>query len=147
MKRSVQREQIFKILFRAEFNEPDEMALQEELYFESGDMVFTDRDRTYIQTKVNAILAKCPEIDRMLSAKMKGWTIDRLGKVELTILRLAIYEILWDEDVPTGVAISEAVELARKFGSDDNAGSFVNGVLAKFAPSDTAKAGALPQGN
>ena len=147
MKRSVQREQVFKILFRAEFNEPDEMALQEELYFESGDMVFTDRDRTYIQTKVNAILAKCPEIDRMLSAKMKGWTIDRLGKVELTILRLAIYEILWDEDVPTGVAISEAVELARKFGSDDNAGSFVNGVLAKFAPSDTAKAGTLPQGN
>lgn len=140
MKRSVQREQIFKILFRAEFNEPDEMPRQEELYFESGDMVFTDRDREYISAKVNAILEKCPEIDRMLAGKMRGWTLDRIGKVELTILRLAVYEILWDEDVPTGVAISEAVELAKKFGSDDNAGSFVNGVLARFADAAAAPA-------
>ena len=133
MKRSVQREQIFKILFRAEFNEPEEMPRQEEYYFESGDMVFTDKDREYISAKVNAILEKCPEIDAGLSAKMKGWTLDRIGKVELAILRLAVYEILWDDEVPTGVAISEAVELAKKFGSDDNSGSFVNGVLARFA--------------
>lgn len=133
MKRSVQREQIFKLLFRAEFNEPDEMLRQEEYYFESGDMVFTDKDREYIASKVNAILERCPEIDALLSGRMKGWTLDRIGKVELSILRLAVYEILWDDEVPTGVAISEAVELAKKFGSDDNAGSFVNGVLARFA--------------
>lgn len=133
MKRSVQREQIFKILFRAEFNDPEEMPRQEEYYFDSGDMVFTDKDREYIAGKVNAILEKCPEIDAGLSAGMKGWTLDRIGKVELAILRLAVYEIIWDDEVPTGVAISEAVELAKKFGSDDNSGSFVNGVLAGYA--------------
>ena len=55
-----------------------------------------------------------------------------MGKAELTILRLAVYEILFDEDVPNGVAINEAVELAKKFGQD-GAGSFVNGILARFA--------------
>lgn len=135
MKRSVQREQIFKILFRAEFNDLSEMPLQEELYFDSGDMVFTDRDRAYITDKVNAVLERCPEIDGMLAGRLRGWTIDRLGRVELTILRLGVYEILWDEEVPDGVAISEAVELAKKFG-DENAGPFVNGVLAGFVRRD-----------
>ena len=132
MKRSVQREQIFKILFRAEFNDPSEMSQQEEFYFDSGDMVFTDRDKAYIRDKVNAILARCPEIDEMIASLLKGWTLDRIGRVELAILRLGVYEILWDEEVPTGVAISEAVELAGRFG-DENAGTFVNGVLAGCA--------------
>lgn len=56
-----------------------------------------------------------------------------MGKVDLTILRLAVYEIVFDEDVPTGVAINEAVELAKRFGQEESSG-FVNGVLAKFAP-------------
>lgn len=138
MKRSSQREQIFKILFRAEFNDLSEMPRQEEFYFESGDMDFTERDRYYISNKVNRILGKCPEIDGVLSEKMKGWTLDRIGRVELAILRLGVYEILYDEDIPTSVAISEAVELAKKFG-DENSGVFVNGVLASVArEADTA---------
>lgn len=132
MKRSVQREQIFKILFRAEFYELSEMPQQEQLYFDSGDMVFTDRDKKYIAEKVDHILEKCPDIDTMLTQRMKGWTLDRVGRVELSILRLGVYEILWDEDVPDSVAISEAVELAKKFGGDENSGAFVNGVLASF---------------
>ena len=55
-----------------------------------------------------------------------------MGKVDLTILRLAVYEIVFDEEVPTGVAINEAVELAKQFGKDESS-AFVNGVLAKFA--------------
>ncbi len=62
---------------------------------------------------------------------MKGWTLDRVGKVELAILRLGVYEMQFDADIPEGVAISEAVELAKKFG-EENSGAFVNGVLAKF---------------
>ncbi len=58
--------------------------------------------------------------------------MDDTGKVDLTILRLAVYEIVFDDDVPTGVAINEAVELAKKFGQEESSG-FVNGVLAKFA--------------
>ena len=73
-----------------------------------------------------------PEIDGVINEKAKGWSTSRMGKVDLTIIRLAVYEILFDEEVPVGVAINEAVELAKKFGQDGSAG-FVNGVLAKFA--------------
>ena len=73
-----------------------------------------------------------PEIDGVINEKANGWSSSRMGKVDLTIIRLAVYEILFDEEVPVGVAINEAVELAKKFGQDGSAG-FVNGVLAKFA--------------
>ena len=122
---------MFKLLFRVEFNSIEEMPQQEEMFFSSGDLQVTDADRAYITGKVDAIVEKIPEIDALLSEKMKGWTIDRIGRVELAVLRLGVYEILYDEDVPQGVAISEAVELAKRFGPD-NAGSFVNGVLAKI---------------
>lgn len=135
MKRSIQREQIFKILFRAEFNDVTEMPGQEELYFASGDMEFTEKDKRYITEKVNSILERLPEIDGMLSGKMRGWTLERLGRVELAVMRLGVYEILWDDEVPEGVAIAEAVELAKKFGAE-NSGPFVNGVLASFAKKD-----------
>ena len=72
------------------------------------------------------------EIDEMLTQQTTGWDIKRIGKVELAILRLAVYEIRFDETVPDAVAINEAVELAKKFGQDSSA-SFVNGVLAKLA--------------
>ena len=68
----------------------------------------------------------------VIGSGLKGWRLDRVGKVELAILRLAVYEICFDDDVPAGAAINEAVELAKKFGQD-NAGQFVNGVLAQFA--------------
>ena len=78
------------------------------------------------------IMDKLPQIDEQLSNKIEGWKLTRVGKVELALLRIAVYEILYDDEVPTGVAISEAVELSKKYGPD-NAASFVNGVLAKFA--------------
>ena len=132
MKRSSLREQIFKLLFRVEFNSIDEMPEQEDLFFDSGDLIVTQKDRDYITVKLRDIVAHMPELDERLTGKMRGWTIERVGRVELAILRLAVYEIEFDDEVPAGVAISEAVELAKKFG-DENAGSFVNGVLAKFA--------------
>lgn len=132
MKRSSLREQIFKLLFRAAFNDAAEMPAQEEMFFAAGDFVATDRDREYIIDKTQRIVDKIPEIDEELTSKVKGWTLDRIGRVELAILRLGVYEIKYDEEIPEGVAISEAVELAKKFG-DDSSGAFVNGVLAKFA--------------
>lgn len=92
-----------------------------------------DEDAAYISTKSNKIIEKLDEIDEMINKQAKGWTTQRMGKVDLTILRLAVYEIVFDEDVPTGVAINEAVELAKRFGQEESSG-FVNGVLAKFAP-------------
>ena len=70
--------------------------------------------------------------DAMINEETLGWDTGRMAKVDLTIIRLAIYEIKFDDQVPTGVAINEAVELAKKFGQDGSA-AFVNGVLAKFA--------------
>ena len=78
------------------------------------------------------IAEKLPEIDKLINETAIGWDTQRMGKVELTIIRLAVYEIRFDETVPTGVAINEAVELAKKFGQEGSSG-FVNGILAKFA--------------
>mgnify|MGYP005911007709 CR=1 FL=1 len=131
MSRRELREQIFKLIFRAEFYDKEELPEQEKLFFEDYELNMKPEDETYISEKSNKILEKLDEIDGMINQAAKGWTTERMGKIELTILRLAIYEIKFDEDVPAGVAINEAVEIAKKFGQEESAG-FVNGVLAKF---------------
>lgn len=131
MSRRELREQIFKLLFRVEFNKMEDMAEQEKLFFEEEDAA-QDEDAAYVSDKYHKISEKLSEIDSQLNEKAQGWDTGRMSKVDLTILRLAVYEICYDEDVPTGVAINEAVELAKKFGQDASFG-FVNGVLAKFA--------------
>ena len=86
----------------------------------------------YISQKAQKIIEKIDEIDTLINDHTTGWKTGRMNKVDLTILRLAVYEMKWDEDVPTGVAINEAVNLAKKYSSEDGA-SVVNGVLAKLA--------------
>lgn len=131
MTRSEQREHIFKMLFQIEFN--DEKDMQEHLryYLETLEGA-KEQDKAYIQQKYKAVNLHTEEIDAMLNEAAKGWKTARMGKVDLAILRLAAYELKWDEDVPGKVAINEAVELAKKFGGDNSA-SFVNGVLGKLA--------------
>ena len=131
MSRRELREQIFKFIFRVEFNDREEMAEQEKLFFEDYELEIKEEDAAYISTKSNKILEKLDEIDGMINQHAKGWTTERMSKVDLTIIRLAVYEIKFDEDVPAGVAINEAVEIAKKFGQEESAG-FVNGILAKF---------------
>lgn len=131
MSRRELREQLFKLLFRIEFNAEEEMPQQEEFFLEEEEIV-RENDRKQLDAKFHNVLDKLSDIDRELNEKVSGWDTSRMGKVDLTILRLAVYEIEYDEDIPTGVAINEAVELAKKFGQDSSA-SFVNGVLAKFA--------------
>ncbi|MBQ7839060.1 MAG: transcription antitermination factor NusB [Lachnospiraceae bacterium] len=132
MNRRELREQIFTLLFRVEFNEKDEMEQQCALFFEDEENAASEKDIAYITGKLGKIAEKLSQIDAMINETAKGWSTDRMGKVDLAIIRLAVYEIKFDEEVPTGVAINEAVELAKKFGQDGSAG-FVNGVLAKFA--------------
>lgn len=126
------REQIFKLLFRVEFNEPEDMPEQEKLFFEEEENAASGKDEEYILRKYGNIAAKLEEIDAMINKEAKGWETSRMGKVDLTLIRLAVYEIKYDDEIPTGVAINEAVELAKKFGQDSSP-AFVNGVLAKFA--------------
>lgn len=135
MSRRELREQIFKFIFRVEFNDAEEMQEQEQFFFDNfalEEQDIKEADAAYISEKSRKIIEKLDEIDEMINKQAKGWTTQRMGKVDLTILRLAVYEIVFDEDVPTGVAINEAVELAKKFGQEESSG-FVNGVLAKFA--------------
>ena len=132
MSRRVLREQLFKLLFRVEFNDIEEMQEQCSLFFDDIDNPIEEKDMEFIQKKFDLIMDRLVELDEQINAKAKGWTTDRMGKVDLTIIRLAVYEILFDDEVPTGVAINEAVELAKKFGRDESY-SFVIGVLARFA--------------
>lgn len=131
MNRRQLREQIFKLLFRVEFNAPEDMPEQKELFLVENDE-FDESDQDIIDSKYTRIMEKLTQIDTLINEKAKGWSTQRMGKVELTIIRLAVYEMLFDEEIPTSVAINEAVELAKKFGQDESS-AFVNGVLAKFA--------------
>ena len=132
MKRSELREQVFQLLFRVEFNTKEEMREQEDLFIETNDIEMSESDVNFVKTRYESIADKLPEIDKLINEVTTGWDTGRIGKVELAILRLAVYEIKFDDSSPTGVAINEAVELSKKFGQD-GASSFVNGVLAKFA--------------
>jgi len=120
------------LLFRVEFNSIEEMAEQEELFTTVSDEEFSKKDADQIREKYEKIAEKLPEIDEAINIATSGWDTKRMAKVDLTIIRLAVYEIKYDDSVPTGVAINEAVELAKKFGQDGSP-AFVNGVLAKFA--------------
>ena len=131
MGRREQREQLFKLLFRVEFNRIEEMPEQGRFFFEDEENAASEKEEAYISDRLNKILERLPEIDEMISSTAKGWTIGRIGKVELAIIRLAVYEIKYDETIPDSVAINEAVELAKKFGQAEASG-FVNGVLARF---------------
>lgn len=126
------REQVFKLLFRIEFNKQEDMPEQIQLFFEDSEKTVSEKDETYISTKYANIVEKKVDIDAAINEIAEGWKTDRMGKVDLTILRLAVYEIRYDDDVPTSVAINEAVEIAKKFGQDGSP-AFINGILAKFA--------------
>ena len=131
MKRSESREHIFKLVFGLEFNAEEEMPQQLELYFDQLEEA-KEKDREYIQKKAQAVAERKEEIDKLINEHTTGWKTTRMNKVDLTILRLAVYEMKWDDDVPVSVAINEAVELAKRFGGDESP-SFINGVLARIA--------------
>lgn len=130
MSRRELREQIFKMLFRIEFHEGMEMEEQMQLFLEEEEEI-SKEDSEYIRNKYENIVEHLEEIDASINEKAKGWKTSRMAKVELSLIRLAVYEIQYDEDIPAGVAINEAVELAKQYGADSSP-AFINGVLAKF---------------
>ncbi len=130
--RSALREKVFVLLFESEFNSPDEMPEQAKLYLKESLTPVDDESAEYIEARFKAVKEKQEEEDRLIAEKSSGWSIDRIGRIELSILRLAVYELKFDDSIPTGVAINEAVNLAKKYGQD-GAGAFINGILANFA--------------
>lgn len=131
MSRREIREHLFRMLFRKEFHDLSELDEQIVLYFEMLEEP-VEKELDYLKDKFNKILEHIDEINGMIESVTEGWKINRIGKIDLTILRLAIYEMKYDDDVPTKVAINEAVEIAKVFGGDSSP-AFINGVLAKLA--------------
>ena len=99
-----------------------------------------EEDREYISRKFSSILPLLPQIDEVLDKASEGWKTSRMSKVDLTVLRLAVYEIDYDEDIPPSVAINEAVEIAKTYGGEYS-GGFTNGVLGRIARERGFKSG------
>lgn len=139
MSRREIREHIFKMLFGIEFFEEKELDEQMNLYFEqvlddeiqNHPSFVSEENREYLKERAKAVAEKAEEIDESINQVAKGWKTGRMSKTDLSILRLAVYEMKYDDRIPVSVAINEAVELAKKFGSDESP-AFVNGILAKL---------------
>ena len=141
MTRRELREHVFRQLFTAEFYPEDEELRSEqlELYFThvAGDGLdfppenVTEEEQQEILEKTRAVLSHLDQIDPMIEKTSVSWPIGRMNRTDLSILRLGVYELVCDETIPQGVAINEAVLLARKFGGEDSY-SFVNGILGKI---------------
>ncbi|MBR4029803.1 MAG: transcription antitermination factor NusB [Clostridia bacterium] len=125
MGRKEARDGAFKMLYQLDINSNNkEDALN--AFFEEYN--FTSADKSYITEIVNGVHDKIDEIDSILSSASKSWTLSRISKIEKAILRLAIYEIYFREDIPDSISIYEAVELSKMYDSP-KAGGFVNGLL------------------
>ncbi|WP_418372685.1 transcription antitermination factor NusB [Agathobacter sp.] len=131
MTRSKIRENVFKMLFRAEFHDADDMKEQLDLFDEELENP-SESELFYINSKSKGILEHIDEIDDLINEKSTGWKTSRMAKVDLSIIRIAVYEIKYEDDIPFKVSVNEAVELAKKYGADESP-AFVNGILAKFA--------------
>ena len=136
MTRRELRDNVFKMLFFFFFHEAEEMPEQLALFEDELDTLFDGKqgqeNREYLTNKCNDIFSHITELDEAINEVSSGWKTSRMSKVDLTIIRLAVYEMRYEEDIPVAVSINEAVELAKKYGTDDSA-SFVNGILAKLA--------------
>ena len=126
------REHVLRLIFNLSFRngEKDEQVPDEDI--ENPPLFASPEEKEYIAQKARAVAEHFPQIDELLNQAARGWTTNRMGKTDLAILRLAVYEMRYDDQIPVGVAINEAVELAKQYGEDTSA-SFINGILAKLA--------------
>ncbi|MBS4194617.1 transcription antitermination factor NusB [Lederbergia citri] len=123
MKRRIAREKALQALYQIDMSGTDTS--------EAIEFVLEDQKiDMFLQGLVEGTVNHLPEIDQEINKHLENWSMDRLSKVDLNILRLAIYEMKFNEDVPENVAINEAVEIAKKFG-DDKSGKFINGILSR----------------
>ena len=143
MTRTTAREIAMHLIYELEYHEelPEELlqavfsdqyyprlAEETELYQEKPNA----KQMRYIEACVRGVYVKKPEIDAVIEQYAVGWKISRISKVSLAVLRLAIYEILYVDDAPTGAVINEAVEIARRYEEEDKV-AFINGILGSFA--------------
>lgn len=131
MGRRASRETAMKLLYQLEIQKDDR---DEQITAVLEDESLTDGDRKYVIDVVNGVLENREAIDQSIEKYAKGWKLNRISKIDLSILRLSIYETGYREDIPVNVSINEAVELAKRY-SGQESGAFVNGILAKATQS------------
>ena len=131
MKRRELREHLFKMVFIFSFTPEKDMDEQIDLYLDGIENI-RESDREYLRNRCCAVHEHIDEIDSLLDRTAKGWTTDRFASADLAILRVACYEMLFDDNIPEGVAINEAVEIAKIYGGDDSP-SFINGILGNIS--------------
>lgn len=135
MSRKNAREDTFRIIFESLINtlEPQQYL---ENYFEAieegGESAFLNKpagsDNEYVERTLKGVLAKKEELDKIISENLVDWKVERISKVSVAAMRLALYEIMYADDIPLNVAVNEAVEIAKKY-DGVQCGSFVNGAL------------------
>ena len=149
MTRGNARELAVHLIYAREFTgeEPEQVVstrLDREYYDKLAEenQVYTDRPSkaqvTYIDLVVSGVANRSAELNEIIQKHSIGWDVKRISRLARTIMQLAIFEILYVEDVPTGVAISEAVRIAKMYDGDDT-GAFINGILGAFARELTAE--------
>ncbi|MBQ2896776.1 MAG: transcription antitermination factor NusB [Clostridia bacterium] len=129
MGRRDSRENAFKILYQADIQKCNASELVDN-FFEQN--TIPQNDKLYIKEVISGVDSNIEVIDKCLSKSLKSWTLNRISKIDKAALRLALYEIMYKDDVPDSIAIYEAVELVKKYNTE-SAGGFVNGTLRAIA--------------
>lgn len=132
MGRRASRETAMKLLYQLEIQKDDK---SEQIDMALEDENLTDNDKKYIRSVIDGVNENTTLIDSIIEKNSMGWKISRFSKIDLSILRISIYEILYRDDIPFSVSVNEAVELAKRYSNEDS-GAFVNGLLAKVTKSD-----------
>jgi len=128
MGRKKARDNAFKCLYQLGFD--FDLKLESVLEYSYEENLSTEEEKEYISSLLKGVIANIDAIDEEILKNLKDWSIDRIAKIDLAILRLAIYEIKYVENIPVKVSVNEAVELAKMYGNETSA-NFVNGLLAK----------------
>lgn len=131
MARSLARESAMRILYEYEMG-------GEGIEITIGDLmevVLPDEDLAYVRGVVDGVMQKLDDVDAVIEQNAIGWKLERISKVDLSILRLALFEMLYREDIPVAVSINEALELSHVYSTDESS-SFINGILGTVARSN-----------
>ncbi|MGE5631930.1 MAG: transcription antitermination factor NusB [Caulobacteraceae bacterium] len=146
MSRRLAREYAVKFLYSIDFNKDEDIDNQLADFFDSEENVeeadspsdMKRNDLLFSEELIKGTLEKLDSIDDLIQSHTVGWTKERIARVDLAVLRLALYEILYRDDIPDSVAINEAIELAKKYSTDES-GGFINGILGKIIRDQSIK--------
>lgn len=131
MGRRAARESALKLLYQLEIQKDDR---DKQIEYTLNEGTFSNSEREYISDVTRGVFENVEYIDGLIEKYSKGWKVSRMSKIDLSILRLSVYEMKFRDDIPTSVSINEAIELAKKYSSEE-AGAFINGILGRISTS------------